>query len=514
VPPSLTSQAVLLCREEGPMLRVSVRGLSIRWSPLAHAAVVLLLVASGPASGQPAPDVGDRVDAFLAKYYELGLFNGAVLVADRGKVLLRKGYGLANMEWEIANTPDTKFRLGSITKQFTAALVMQEVERGEIELTAPITRYLPDYPADTGDRVTIHHLLNHTSGIVGYTELPGFAASARTSYEPAQFADEFFANLDLLFEPGTKYSYNNSAYFLLGIILEKVSGKPYAQLLQERIFTPLGMKDSGYDSARPLLSKRAAGYDKQFDGSYVNTSFLDMSLPYAAGALYSTVDDLYKWDQALYTDSVMSAASKDQMFTPGLFDYGYGWIIKQQDGVKTIEHGGGINGFNTFLTRNPDSKRLIVLLNNTGAAPLQAMAGGVRDILNGKQPAAPRVPAAPLLFKTYESSGLGAALAKAKELQSSKEYDASHGELSRLAEHLLAIGKNADALELANKLSGDAPKSAPAAALLARAHRANGNRIEAVQNYGRAIELSETPRAFPSYTHAIRELSTLDVKPK
>jgi CubicO group peptidase (beta-lactamase class C family) len=301
---------------------------------------------------------------------------------------------------------------------------------------------------------------------------------------------------------------------LLGVILEKVSGKTYEQLLQERIFTPLGMHDSGYDSTRPLLSKRAAGYDKQFDGSYVNTAFMDMSQPYAAGSLYSTVDDLYKWDQALYTDKIMSAASKARVFTPGLSNYGYGWIIRQQDGVTTIEHGGGINGFNTVLSRNPDSKRLIVLLNNTGGAPLDAITAGVRAILNGKEPVAPRIPAAPLLFKAYQSSGLAAALAKAKELQSGKEYDASNPELSRLADHLLAIGKNVDALELAKKLSGDAPRSASAAALLARAHRANGNRIEAVQNYSRAIELSETPRAFPLYTHAIRELSSLEGKPK
>ena len=139
-----------------------------------------------------------------------------------------------------------------------------------------------------------------------------------------------------------------------------------------------------------------------------------MSQPYAAGSLYSTVDDLYKWDQALYTDKVMSAASKERVFTPGLSNYGYGWIIRQQDGVTTIEHGGGINGFNTFLSRNPDSKRLIVLLNNTGGAPLDAIGAGVRAILNGKEPVAPRIPAAPLLFKTYQSSGLAAALAQSE----------------------------------------------------------------------------------------------------
>ena len=460
---------------------------------------------------EKAADASERIDTLLKRYQELGLFNGSALVADGGQVVLKKGYGLANMEWSIPNTADTKFRLGSITKQFTATLIMQLVEQGKLDLKAPVTRYLPDYPARTGDKITIHQLLNHTCGIVGYTEIPTFGATVRNPYTPKAFL-EFFSKLDLLFEPGTKYSYSNSGYFLLGVILEQVTGQPYEKLLRERIFAPLGMNDSGYDSTRSLLPKRAAGYDKQFDGSYVNTAYLDMTQPYAGGSLYSTVEDLYRWDQSFYNDKVLSAKSKEQMFTPGLSDYGYGWVIRKRDGVMMIEHGGGINGFNTNLTRYPDSKRIIVLLNNTGGAPLRPMTEAINAILNGKEPSMPKQPAAAMLFKTYQSSGLTAALAQAKEMQAGSEYDAGDGELSRLAGRLLATGKSVDGLELARQLAERSPKSAGAAELLARAHRANGNRIEAVQNYSRAIELSETPRAFLLYTEAIRELSTLESK--
>jgi len=458
-----------------------------------------------------AQTASDRIAALLARYHELGLFNGSVLVADRGEVVVKEGVGLANMEWNIANAPDTKFRLGSITKQFTAVLVLQMVEQGRIDLQAPITRYLPDYPAQTGDRITIHHLLNHTSGIPGYTEIPTFGETVRNRYTPTQFI-EFFSNLDLLFEPGTKYSYNNSAYFLLGVILEKVTGQSYEMLLRERIFSPLGMNDSGYDSTTPLLAKRAAGYDKRFDGSYVNTSFLDMSQPYAGGSLYSTVEDLHKWDQALLGEKVLTSKSKERMFTPGLSDYGYGWRITTRDGVTTIEHGGGINGFNTLITRNPDARRVIVLLNNTGGAPLGEIATGVRAILDGKAAVMPKQPAALTLYQTYQKSGLAAVLAQAKEMQAGTQYEAGRVELSQLAGHLLAAGQPADALLLAKKIAEDAPKSADTAVLLAQAHRANGNRIEAVQAYSRAIDLSETPRAFLIYTAAIRELSTLTPK--
>ena len=460
-----------------------------------------------------AADRSDRINALISRYQELGLFNGSALVADQGQVVLKKGYGFANMEWAIPNTPDTKFRLGSLTKQFTATLILQLVEQGRIDLAAPITRYLPDYPANPGDRITIHQLLNHTSGIVGYTEIPTWAATVRNPYTPTAFLAQF-STLDLLFEPGTKFSYNNSGYFLLGVILEKVTGQPYEKLLRERIFAPAGMNDSGYDSTQPLLPKRAAGYEKGFDGSYVNAAYLDMTQPYAAGSLYSTVDDLYRWDQALLTEKILSAKSKELMFTPGLSDYGYAWTITRKNGVTTIEHGGGINGFNTLLTRNPDSKRVIILLNNTGGAPLTPIADSIRMILDGKEPAMPKTPAATMLLKTHGESGLAAALAQAKNMQAGSEYDAGSGELSRLANQLLAIGKTADALELAKRLAEDSPKSAAAAVLLARAHRANGHRIEAVQNYSRAIELSETPRAFLIYTDAIREISALEQKPR
>jgi CubicO group peptidase (beta-lactamase class C family) len=471
--------------------------------------VLVWVVVLASAPDTTAAEAPDRIDVLLTRYEELGLFNGSALIADGGQVILKKGYGFANMEWDIPNAPDTKFRVGSITKQFTAMLVMQLVEQGQIDLDAPIRRYLPVYPSPAGDRVTIAQLLNHTSGIVGYTEIPTFGATARNPYTPSSFVDELFSKLDLLFEPGTKFSYSNSGYFLLGVILERITGESYEELLRDRIFAPLGMNDSGYDSTQPLLSKRAAGYDRRFDGSYVNSAYIDMTQPYAAGSVYSTVEDLYKWDQALCTEQVLRSGSKERMFTPGLAESGYGWFVRRTDGVTTIEHGGGINGFNTLITRNPESRRLIVLLNNSGAAPLNEMASAIRVILDGKQPSMPKRPGASVLFETYERSGLAAMLVRAEEMQGGTEYRADNDELSRLANQLLATGKNTDALELAKKLAQDSPSSAAAAVLLGRAHRANGHRIEAVQADARALELSETPRTFLIYTDAIRELSEL-----
>ena len=450
-------------------------------------------------------DKAAKLDALIARYHELGLFNGSALVAENGQVIIRKGYGEANMEWHIPNTPDTRFRLGSITKQFTAALVMQMVDQGKIDLKAPMGLYLPDYPKAQGDRVTIHQLLNHTSGIPGYTELPAFGRTIREPMPPSEFI-KMFSGLQLVFEPGTKFSYNNSGYYLLGMILEKVSGKSYETLLKERIYEPLGMKLSGYDSTSPLLEKRAAGYDATLDG-FVNTGYLDMMQPYAAGSLYSTVDDLLLWNEALHGGKIPGA---QKMFTPGLGDYGFGLSIHKDPPV--IEHGGGINGFNTQLTRDLDSKRVYVLLNNTGGAPLQAMVKELRAILDGKDAVMPKTPSAPGLYKTWQSGGITAVLDQWKSMRAGTTFDTREGELLRLAGTLLGKGKAGDALKLAKVADEMAPKSMGVAMLLGRVHGALGHRVEAVAAYAKAIELSDTPRAFPTLTEAIRDLSDLSPK--
>ncbi len=333
---------------------------------------------------QTAADKSAKIDQLMTEYFKQGTFNGSVLVAERGHVIFKKGYGLADMEWEIPNAADTKFRLGSITKQFTATLILQLVEQGKIKLDARMTDYLTDYRKDTGDRVTIHHLLTHTSGIPSYTGLPEFFKDvSRNPYAVADFVKKYCSN-DLSFEPGSKFAYNNSGYFLLGAIIEKVTGKTYEQALKENILDPLGMKDTGYDRHETILKKRAEGYEKSPRG-IVNAPYLDMGLPYAAGSLYSTVEDLFLWDQALYADKVISAQSKALMFKPNLNNYGYGWIMNTQTvgskSINVIGHGGGINGFNTLITRLTDDRHLIVLLNNTGRSSLGEMSREITNIL-------------------------------------------------------------------------------------------------------------------------------------
>jgi len=218
-----------------------------------------------------------KIDKLMSLYHQFRQFNGSVLVAEKGDVIYKKGFGFANMEWEIPNDTETKFRLGSITKQFTSMLIMQLVEKGKLKLDDKLSELLPYYRKDIGEKVTIHHLLTHTSGIPSYTGLPGFFQDvSRDPYPVDEFIKKYCSG-DLEFEPGSKYKYNNSGYFLLGAIIEKVTGKTYEDILKENILDPLNLKNTGYDHHDPILAKRAAGYENNFDG-FVNAPYLDMSL--------------------------------------------------------------------------------------------------------------------------------------------------------------------------------------------------------------------------------------------
>jgi CubicO group peptidase (beta-lactamase class C family) len=461
-----------------------------------------------------AQDHAAKIQELLALAHEYRQFNGAALVAENGKIVYKGAFGPANMEWNIPNTPDTKFRLGSITKQFTATVVMQLVEQGKIKLDARLSDYLPDYRKDTGSKVTIHHLLTHTSGIPSYTSQPGFFENvSRNPYKVDEFVKKY-ASGDLEFEPGSKYTYNNSGYFLLGAIIEHVTGKPYEQVLKENIFDALGMKNTGYDHHGTILPKRATGYSKTPDG-YANAGYLDMSIPYAAGSLYSTVEDLYLWDQALYTDKLLSAQSKALMYKPFLDNYAYGWVVtnasfKQNDQpVQVISHNGGINGFTTTIVRFPKEKNLIVMLDNTGSEYLDRLSDSIAKILYNQPYEPPKISIVSALDKTIAEKGIAAGIAQYRDLKAKQPatYDFAEPELNRLGYQLLRNGKPKEAIEIF-KLNVEAyPQGFNAYDSLAEAYMTINERELAIQNYKKSLELN------PNNTNATEILKRLDNAP-
>lgn len=442
----------------------------------------------------------EQLDQLMSKYFEYGKFNGSVLVSVDEETFLNKGYGYANMEWKQNNAPNTKHRLGSVTKQFTALLILQLAEKGQLDLHKPISTYLPDYPKKTGDIITIHHLLTHASGIPNYTAIKGLIKEhSMDNFSPVEFLD-FFKDLDLEFEPGTQFNYSNSGYFLLGYILETISGMSYGDLLVNQIFQPLGMNDTGFDSHSAIIANRAAGYEKS-RRSFVNARYLDMSAVYAAGFMYSTTEDLAKWDASLYTNKLLTAEYMDLFLKPHQetnegFYYGYGWghgelpIGTSADLATVISHDGGINGFNTRITRVVKDKILIVMLNNTGVAPLRNIENSILAVLYDKPFNEPKESLARATGILAEEGKYAEALTFFESNLDNEQYDVRESEINELGYQFM-YAKNMEGAAKVFKVNMERyPNSFNVYDSYAEAMLYSGKRKQAIKYYKRSLELN------------------------
>lgn len=326
----------------------------------------------------------DKIDTLMSAYNRLEKFDGAVLVAEDNKIVFKKGYGFANREWKIPNSPETKFRIGSITKQFTSLLIFQLAQEGRLNIDAKITDYLRDYRSDTGAKVTVYQLLTHTSGIPDWDNESFFPEKAKNRYAPDYFVKTFLSG-DLVFEPGTKFAYSNGDYFLLGRIIETVTGKSWEENLRERILMPLGMTNSGVDTHNDILPNKASGYLRE-NNVFSDEPYVDLQNYYSAGAMYSTLDDLFKWFQSFDDEKLLKKDLRAKMFAP-LIDKGNiacgSWIYGKPFGDKKpllIERSGSVKGFQSHTIHTDDGKT-VILLSNNGAENVYGMAQNVLNIL-------------------------------------------------------------------------------------------------------------------------------------
>jgi CubicO group peptidase (beta-lactamase class C family) len=323
-----------------------------------------------------------RMDQVVKELVDAKQFMGTVLVAKGDRVIVDKAYGSANLEWGTANTTNTKFRIGSVTKQFTAASILLLEERGKLKVEDPIKRFVSDAPA-AWDAVTLQHLMAHTSGIPNFTNAPEYDQRKRQPTTLVELIAQF-KDQPLEFTPGSKMAYSNSGYILLGYVIEQAGGMSYAEFLQKNIFTPLAMQDSGYDSNSAVIPRRAVGYLRT-GNDFNNADFVHMSIPHAAGALYSTTADLLRWQRALYANKVLTAASLQKMTTAQLNGYGLGLEIDSGGKRKVIRHGGGIDGFNAMLAYYPDSQVSVVALANLNGAAPGNIAGKLGALAHGEK---------------------------------------------------------------------------------------------------------------------------------
>lgn len=427
--------------------------------------VLLFLVLPWCARAQPT-DRSAEIDQIFQKFYEYTSFQGAVLVADRGEVVYRRAFGQANREWNVPNTLDTRFNIASLSKQFTAVLILRLVDEGRLDLDRPLSDYLPEYRSDVGQRVTLHHLLTHQSGIPNYTSLPYVWSDSLTQRYPTEELIRRFGSLDLEFAPGTHYRYSNTGYLLLAAIAERVTGEPFDALLTQRVIAPLGLQHTGVDDRSALVEKRAFGYEKTTQG-YRPVAGMYMRNLLGAGNLYSTVEDLFRWDRAWYTHALLSkkevkmleksyTEAKSDWIPPYASTYGYGVglteiALPKKKSVPMVFHSGHIRGFSSFYARFPEDQQAVIMLSNTGevsTARMNAVTVEVLKALHGLPYSLPERDLASDLHEVIKQEGIAAAVTYYHQLRDGFPYEFknSQEQLSALGQRLQQEGDLASAV--------------------------------------------------------------------
>jgi CubicO group peptidase (beta-lactamase class C family) len=476
------------------------KGVSSKASLLAFA----LLTSCNAHQGQPA-DAAKEIASLMSALHERGQFNGEVLVAREGKVIYRNAFGKANFTTGAELTPDTPSDIGSVTKQFTAMAIMLLKERNQLGYDDAVSKYIPEFSHSAHfNKITLRQLLTHTSGIPDYGDLD----IDDSALDQKGLIAMLLKKESALAEPGQEYRYSNPGYALLGIVVQRASGTNFGAFLQNEIFTPLGMSNTFvYDNPAKKSARAAVGY-----GQFGQT---DEGRPTAIpgdGGIYSTADDLFKWDQALYTEKLVSRADLGQAFTPGkvragISTYGFGWHISRKYllfGDKYVWHQGNHAGFRAFIGRRLADRITVILLTNKGNSKRQDINAAIQSILEGRPYVLPKRSGAERLYHAIRESGIQAALQVYDALRNGNDYDVGESELNLLGYQLLYGDKRAgDAIVIFKLNTTEHPKSSNAFDSLGEAYRRNGQRDLAIESYRAAIKLD------PSNGHAAAALKEL-----
>jgi CubicO group peptidase (beta-lactamase class C family) len=466
-----------------------------------------------------AQDLTTRIDEFLGQYVTDRGFQGTVVVAENGKLLYARGFGLADPARGLQNGPQVQYRVASVTKTFTAAMIMKLVDQGKIALQDPITKYLPAYRRDTGDRVTIHHLLTHTSGIPEFATTEARRVHGMEPVPPMDQLIEKYLSEPLAFEPGSKFAYSNSGFVLLGAIIQKVTGQTYEQALHTLILDPAGMKNSGLDCNGLTLPARAAGFDAGFGDTLPPAETFNIDWVGAAGGLYVTAEDMVAWDRALSDPAVLPRTALRLMQTPYVKmradgpSYGYGVTLDRRvrnrkgDSLLVVYHQGSMPGVSSLFGRVPATKQMVFIVSNVSGAPVVAMGDGLFALVNGSEAASIKPSLARGLFTAIRTKGLqdGVRDIESEHRSSPARYNVSEGEFSILGHQYLRAKQLEEAAAVFAYALRLFPKSAGAFNNMGECAVALDQKEKAIGFYKKSLELN------PAGTTAREALRTLGV---
>lgn len=452
----------------------------------------------------------DRLASVMKTYHQYNMFDGAVLVAENGKIIYQGAFGLANREWNILNSTDTKFMIGSISKPFTAMLTLIQVQKKLIELDKTVADYLPNFSGKPAGRVSIRQLLSHTSGMPNYDIIKDFFPRISRQYYERDDYMKIYQDSALAFEPGTKYNYSSWGYFTLGHILEKVTGKSYAQLMKEDIYDKLGMTHSGSYYHTQVVSKRATGYDYSL-GGYTSSDFRDQSNTMGTGDIYSTVEDLFKFHLGITNYRLINKELTEAMLTPGIkpADYGFGWFNKSfkytgADSVRVNFHLGMTEGFISFLLRIPATNSMVVILCNSSPTDFFGITKSLVSVLYNK-PVKVKRPVHKVVETTLSSKGATAAVGEYQRIKpDTANYYVDWISMNFIAEQLLQLKKYEEARIVAENNVKEFPDKDLVMVTMGNIYLNLDRKQDAIVYYKKALEI------YPGYEEARNRLKELE----
>ncbi|MCG2612840.1 beta-lactamase family protein [Terrimonas sp. NA20] len=472
-----------------------------------HCLLAMALFVAGLTSGQTKQS---RLASLMQTYHRYNMFDGAVLVAENGRIIYKAAFGLANREWNIPNAVDTKFMIGSVSKPLTAMLVLVQVQKGLINLDKTVADYLPGFKDKPAGHVTIRQLLSHTSGIPNYDIMPDFFPVISRRYFERDDYIKLFMDSSLAFTPGTKYNYSSWGYFTLGHIVEKVTGRSYAEAMKEDVYDKLGMRNSGSYYHTQIVHNRATGYDYS-PGGYTSADFRDQSNTMGTGDIYSTVEDLYKFHLGITNHTTLNKELTDAMLTPGIkpADYGFGWFNKNfrytnTDSVTSNFHLGMTEGFISFMLRIPSSNSMVVILCNSSPTDFFGITKSLVSILYNK-PVTLKQP----VHKVVESFiGTKGAVAAVNEYNRIKDdtvkYYTDWISMNFIAEQLLQLKRYEDARIISENNVLAFPGKDLVMVTMANIYLKLNRREDAIRFYKKALEI------YPGYEEARNRLKALE----